>query len=90
MGHVLGLYATEKCFKLLEIREGSVILRNRHTDDEMVRGGIGPGAFRDEGRANGGKFSVGENADGAALDVDGVAGVDEGFGGGGRECGAVL
>lgn len=47
----------------------------------MVRGGIGPGALGDEGRTDGGIFLVEEDADGAALDVDGVAGVDEGFGG---------
>lgn len=47
----------------------------------MVGGGIGPGALGDEGRADGGEFFVGEDTDGAAFDVDGVAGVDEGFGG---------
>jgi len=47
----------------------------------MVGGGIRPRAFGDEGRADGGEFLVGEDADGAFLDVDGVAGVDEGFGG---------
>ena len=47
----------------------------------MVGGGIGPGTFGDEGRADSGIFLVEEDADRAALDVDGVAGVDEGFGG---------
>ena len=59
-------------------------------DDDVVGRGRGPAALGDQGRAYIGEFGVVEDAQGAAFNVDGVAGVEEGFGCGWGQGGAVL
>lgn len=56
----------------------------------MVGRGVGPGAFWDEGRSDLFEFGIVEDGKAAAFDVDGVAGVDEGFGCGRGEGGTML
>lgn len=52
--------------------------------------GVAPAARRHEGGTNGLELGIVEDADGALLDVDGVAGIDQGLGCGGGQGRAVL
>lgn len=56
----------------------------------MVSGGFAPGVLGHQCRSYGLELGIVENALWAALNVDGVAGIEEGLGGGGSEGGAVL
>ena len=51
----------------------------------MVLGGFAPRVLGHKGGAHGREFFIIEYALGAAFDVDGVAGVEECFGGGGSQ-----
>ena len=56
----------------------------------MVGGGFAPGVLGHECRSYGLELGIVENALWAALNAHGVAGIEEGLGGGGSEGGAVL
>lgn len=76
-------------------REWIRIIQLLQANDDMVFRCLGPASFFNQCAAYGGKFFVVEyplakRVFGAALNVDGVAGVEEGFGGGGGEGGTVF
>lgn len=56
----------------------------------MLLGCLAPAAGGDEGCAHGAEFLIVEDSDGALLDVDDVASLDQCLGRGGGEGGAVL
>lgn len=56
----------------------------------MVGGGFAPGVLGHQCRSYGLELGIVENALWAALNVDGVTGIEECLGGGGSEGGAVL
>lgn len=56
----------------------------------MVGGGFAPGVLGNQCRSYGLELGIVENALWAALNVDGVAGIEECLGGGGSESRAVL
>lgn len=70
-------------------REGVLVLEFLEADDDVVRGGGGPGSFIDERGAGVGEVGVVEDADGGPLDADGEAVFDERAGGGGGYWGGV-
>lgn len=61
--------------------KGFIFWELLETDNDMILRDIGPGALRHKRSANLLKVGVIEDADRAALNVDCVAGIDEGFGG---------
>ena len=58
-------------------------------DDYVVLRSVDPGAFGDEGCADGGEFGVLEDAFGGVLDIDLVACIEELLCGGGSDCESV-
>lgn len=54
-------------------------------DNDVVGGSFAPGASRHQSAADLGELLIVEDADGALLDIDSVAGVNQGLGGGGSQ-----
>ena len=71
--------------------EGELLLGQLlQADDDVLLGDLSPAALRDERCAGSLELAVVEDALAAALHIDGVAGLDQLLGGGGRQGASVL